>query len=120
MPLLLHGNGVKLTGIEADAALDAFFLENLVNYLFRALDGFRRTLDAAQLAAIAVGFVYPVSDQGLADLGRAFLVPDVGLIFIPEVPDGGEHGVGGRTSQADREESMIISESSINFSMSPS
>src|SRR5208337_3609576 len=40
-----------------------------------------------------------VGDQGLADLSRAFFLPDMRLVFLPEIADGGEHRVGRRLPQ---------------------
>ena len=45
-------------------------------------------------AAAALGRVDPVRDQLLAGKGRAALLLDVRLVFIAEVAEGAEEGVG--------------------------
>ena len=44
--------------------------------------------------------VHRVLQQGPADQGRTFLLPDVGLVFRPEMLQGAEHRVRGALPQA--------------------
>jgi hypothetical protein len=52
-------------------------------------DGTHRAGPGAQRTAGAFFFIDAVGDQGLTDLGRAPFFKDVGLIFVPEIAQGG-------------------------------
>ena len=64
------------------------------------VNGFRRTFPLADEACRAQLRIDPVSDEILTDLGRAAFFLDVGLVFVPEISEGGENGIGKRSAQA--------------------
>src|SRR3989339_1116905 len=100
MPRLFDNYGVKLAAVKTSSAFDAFVLKNFVELFFSALNGFHRTHQTATPTAVAFLVVHPEGDQRFTDLGRTFLLGNVGLVFIPEVFDGGEDRIGGGLPQA--------------------
>ena len=84
----------------AHAAFDTEFLIDFLGFLDIAGDGSHLALPQAGQATGARFRINGVFQQGPADQGRAFFLPDVGLIFLPEVFQGAEHRVHRALAQA--------------------
>jgi len=91
--MLFPEYGVEFTGIKTGAALDAKILVDLVGFFPGPPDGVGRTDFFTQPAAGAVFLDAGISQKILAHQRRAFFVFNVHCIFVPEVPDGGQHRV---------------------------
>lgn len=95
----LYGADVK-----AIAAFHTIHLMDGVFFFARAGNAGDRALAGAQRAANATFFIDIEMHQIKANLGGAALISDVGFIFIPEVADGGQHGIGGCLTQTAKRE----------------
>jgi soluble lytic murein transglycosylase-like protein len=87
------------THIKAGTTLYAFLLVYHVNLVFASLDGFRGAISKANHTGLTVLRIYVVGYELFAGQGRASLLFDVGLIFVPEVAKSGKYWVGGSSSQ---------------------
>jgi hypothetical protein len=91
---------IKLAAVITDSAFDALVLMDAVRLLFisrHSLLGAFLETDVAAGAGFRVDFIL---EQRLADAGRAFLVPDMGFVFVPEVQNVGQNWVGGGCPEA--------------------
>jgi hypothetical protein len=86
---LANLDGIKFTGVVANAALDAFFLIDDVQFFLFTGYGLLRALPKAHMASGAVFLVDFIMKQRFAYAGRTFLVPNVGLVFITEIKNIG-------------------------------
>ena len=74
----------------AGPTLGAFLQDNLMNGLRFSLNGVVRAVLLAGPAAIALLWVDHKLEKRLADTRRAGLVPNMGLVFVTEIPDGAQ------------------------------
>ena len=105
--ILFNRDGTKLTVLVAGTALDALGLldhhgSELVagGDVVGAGDGFGGAVLGALAAADALLGVDDVLHEFLADAGAALLVDDVLDVFVPEVVEGAEDGVGRGLAEA--------------------
>lgn len=108
--LLLEFDGPGGAGVGAGTTADAHVLTYTAYYTLGGIDhvgllalsrdAVLRAVLGAEAATGTCLRVYVIGYQRLTYTGRALLVPDVGLVFLAEVIDGGEHRVGGRGPQA--------------------
>lgn len=92
--------GLELASLKTHSALNTLFGVDLERFSFLLLrpllagDCLRR----ADLDAFAAGLTDigedSVSEKGLTDLGRASFVDDMLFIFLSEIPNGREDGIG--------------------------
>jgi asparagine N-glycosylation enzyme membrane subunit Stt3 len=98
--MVIGWNGVKFTAVVADAAFDAFVLIDFMGLFLFPDNGFLGALLETEGAAGAGFGIDFIVKQRFADAGRHILLLDVGVVFIPEVENGGQHRVGCRRAQA--------------------
>ena len=98
-PLFLD-DGAEFALLHTGAALDALGLVDHMGHLDGAFDGANGAGTGAEGAAFALIGEDGDLHQVFADAGGALLVHDVGDVFIPEVPEGGEDGIGSGLAQA--------------------
>jgi hypothetical protein len=86
--LSLYENGVKLTRLIADSAVDAFFLVNGMGFFLLTGNGFLGTLSETDVAAVTFLFVYLVVEETFTDSCAALLVVNVIQVFVLEIQQG--------------------------------
>src|SRR3972149_1599190 len=93
-PSLIAKHRVKLADIVTNPAFGTFHrVDGLGLFLF-TLDGPRWTLSDTHHATVALFRVNAVSGQPFADAGRAPAFADVRLIFVAEIGQSGQDGIG--------------------------
>ena len=89
----------KVHSLTANPALLAFGWIDQTDLFFSPSDGPVGAGPLAVAAAVALFGINGIVDQGLADSGRTMFLQDVGLVFLPEVAQGGQNRIGRRFPQ---------------------
>ena len=92
-------DGIELTLVVADPALDAEGLIEAVRFLVLSADRLLGTGPATDATARARLRINLVADQSLTDTGRTPFLLNVRLVFIQEIIEGRQHGVRGRLAK---------------------
>ena len=98
--MLDYFDGSELAAGQAHAAADTLLGVNDERFADFTCDCFGRAAAGACGATLTEHRIDAVGQQGLALVGAADVIPDVLLVFVAEVREGGEHGVGGCLTQA--------------------
>ncbi len=85
---------VEFAGLIAYGALGALFLVYPVRFFFLTRNCLLRAFPEANMAAVAVLFVYLVIEEPFADARGAFFVVYVGFILVSEIPQSAQNRVG--------------------------
>jgi hypothetical protein len=96
---LLNLDGFPLAYTVTDTALNTPFTVDHMGFLFFAGNGFLRTLELTEGATVTTLLVNNIFKEVFAYPGRALFIKYMGLIFIPEVPNGAEYRIGSGPSQ---------------------
>ena len=75
-------------------ALDTFIQDNESRLLFLPFNGPDRALSGTDPAHLAFFNVNQKIQQGRASFGRAFLVDNVGFVFMPKILERGQNRIG--------------------------
>jgi hypothetical protein len=70
-----------------------------MNLILAAAYSLNGTIPEAKHTGLTLGRVYIVGYEWFADIGGATLIFNMGQIFVPEILEGGQHGVGSRGAQ---------------------
>jgi hypothetical protein len=82
---LANFDSIKFTSLVADAALDAFFLVDVVQFFLFTGYGFLRAFAEAHLASGAVFFINFIMKERFTDTGRTFFILYVRFILFTEI-----------------------------------
>ena len=86
-------NRIKLTLTEANATLRADRLVDKMGLLALPADRLDRAILQTDHAAGAFFSIDGIGQERPAHLGRTLFMTDMGLILVPEIPDGGQNRV---------------------------
>ena len=96
---LLDAHGVKLARVVADTAFNTLVLIQCVGFFLFAGNDLLRASFRAQPTTGAGFRVNFVIEKILADTGRAFFMFDMGFVLVPEIENGGQYRIRGRSPQ---------------------
>ena len=98
-PSLFLLDGAEFALLHAGAALEALGRVDGVRIAHRTADGICRADSCTQRAALALIGIDAILQQRFADAGRALLIHDMRDIFVAEIAQRGEDGVGSSLPQ---------------------